>query len=232
MKNSEFVSTIVNDLKHLTKDEHISKRYILTTGQMNARFLMSQKMGDRSLFRNKSLFRTVKCLKLSPKKDIECLGVRIPSCESIMVSDEKVNGLIYGRYGNSIVSVSSIDGGCNFMEISPSAYRGLCFRPYAKYVSKYRDYFYEVDGRIYVPNSTVEAVDVTYIPYDESEIELQSGCIDHCECKPIWDYEFICPDELLASVKKATLQEVSIGRGISEDENPNLDSNIKSKTIN
>lgn len=231
MKQSEFVSTIINDLNGLSKDTHISKRHILFIGQMNAKFLLSQKMSDRSLFRKNSLFRTIKCLKLEKSSPIECLGVEIPSCTTIMKSKEKIKGLLYGKYGNSIISVTTVDGGEEFKKTTIGKYKSDIKRPFAKYLSKGR-YYYESEGYLYFPESEIEAVDVTYIPYDESEVANQSDCSDDCVCKSIWDYEFMCSDDLIQAVRSATLREVSMKLGIPIDENPNMDSNIKSKTIN
>ncbi len=236
MTKGEFVSGIINTLKYLTKDDHISRRYVLSIGMMNAKFLLAQKLGDRSLYKNNSLFRTITCFPLEEKGAIECLGVDIPSCGSIMVSKEKINGLIYSKYGSSIVRVSTVDGGTIFDETSSKAFQTMMKRPFASKVVKNKNYYYEQDGKIYIPNSTIEAVDVVYIPWDDSKVEEQSGCKtckeeENIGCKSIWDTEFVCSDELISIVQRETLAQVSNGRGIPTDENPNMDSNIKSQTV-
>ena len=50
MTNGEFVSRVINGLSFLNKDEHVSRRYILSVGQNKSKFYISQKLSDKSLF--------------------------------------------------------------------------------------------------------------------------------------------------------------------------------------
>ncbi len=61
--NGEFVSRVVNGLKALTKDSHISARYIAHIGKIKAKFLMGQKLDEMTLFKEDGLITTVPCFR-------------------------------------------------------------------------------------------------------------------------------------------------------------------------
>ena len=62
MLNKEIVSIIVNNLKFLNKDDHISRRYILNTARVESVNLISQKLLDKTIFREDNIFQTIYCL--------------------------------------------------------------------------------------------------------------------------------------------------------------------------
>ena len=93
-------------------------------------------------------------------------------------------------------------------------------------------FFYIRDGYLYLPNSTTELVNIDLFAINEAEVNEVSECSKCTECTSAWDSKFICPDRFVDLVLRETIQEVaSIYRTSIEDENPNLDSNIKSQTV-
>ena len=89
-----------------------------------------------------------------------------------------------------------------------------------------KGFYYIQDGYLYIPDSEVEAVTITYIPFDESGISSVS-CDNSNNCKSIWDLQFIVPDKLSEQVIQETINEVSTLRKVQSDENPNLNKNEK-----
>lgn len=240
MTNGEIVSRIVNDLRFLNKDEHISRRYILSIAQSKAKFLMSQKLRDMSLYREENLYRTIRCFPLRQESIVECGILEFRRCEKLMKSVNKLPELIYSRYGGSILSVTTIDGNREFTPITLRQYRLLKDRKYGAYANKY---MYYTDGSyLYLPDSDIKAVNVTLLTISESDVEALSECdgysnntvgdgINNNRCRTIWEYEFICSDKLLEAVIQDTLNEVaSTYRQIVPDENPNLDETQRGKT--
>lgn len=230
MTNAKFVSRVVNGLRALTKDDHVSKRYILGIGQNKSKFYIAQKLLDKSLFKEENLFRYLNCFKFREESTIKCGIYEFARCESLMKSVKKVPAIVFSRYGASILSITSIDGMTKFTPTTLSNY-GL-FRD-RKDADKFRDrtrFYYIKDGYIYLPDSEIEMVNIVYIPFDESKVNAASECSDEDNCKSIWDMEFIVPDKLSEQVITETINEVSQSKGIPIDENPNLDSNIKSST--
>lgn len=236
MKNSEIVSRIINNIRAVNKDSHISKRYILKVAQTKSKFLLAQKLGDKSLFGNSDLFRTIKCFKMKREDHIKCGILEFSRCNTLMKSKEKLPETPFSKFGAGIVAVTTIDDGITFEKITPHQFKLNQNRPNSKLFKKH--YYYIKDGYLYLPDSEIELVNVVLLPISEEEVEEKSTCKD-CEedlkgneCKSIWDNEFICSDQLIESVIKDTLQEVFMALRIPIDENPNLDSNIKSKTTN
>jgi hypothetical protein len=138
-----------------------------------------------------------------------------------MKSVKKIEGLLYSRYGSSIVSVTSLDGSERYEQTTPNEYSEKCNLPFAD-VTKY---YYVKDGHLYLPNSKIQAVNLVLITTKEESLEGVSSCQDSCDCKSVWDYEFKAPDRLLEVVRTETAQKISQTIQIPTDENPNLDSN-------
>lgn len=225
MTNGKFVSRILNDLKLLNKDEHVSRRHILSVGQEKAKHYIAQKLLDKSLFREANLFRTIECLEMEELDTIKCGIYEFSRCESLRRSKHKIPALIYNRLGGSIVSVTSLDGSVEFLPITLKSFPLSRLRKEVKQLGL--KYFYLQDEYLYLPDTEIEIVTLTYIPYDESEVGQVCGCTENELLKTIWDYEFIVPDKLSEQVISETLQELSVGRQIVTDEYPNLDSNEK-----
>lgn len=218
MKNLEITSRVINTLKALSKDMRLSRRYVLKTLQNKASFLISQKLNDKSLYRESNLFTTLDCFELKKQDVYKCSILEFRSCKKLMKSKKKLPSLIFSKYGSSILEVTSIDGERVFKPITASQYR----------INKKRntggieqDFYYIKNGDIYLPDSDVEAVSVVLITLDLYEKEQCSECSDD-KCKSVWEHEFIVPDKLLEVVVSETLKELSLNRQIQEDQNPNL----------
>lgn len=226
--NSEFVSRVSNNLRALTKDGHISDRLILKTGRVKAKFLMAQKLDEMTLFKEDGIISTVECFRLERIDYKTCDIFEFRLCDDIMKSENKLPDGIFGKNGSGIISVVSMDGSLKYNYITPNSFSNLQKRKYRRDTS---NYFTIKDGYLYLPNSTNELVEIRMIATNRKEVEEVSSCKD-CNCKNIWDYEFVCPDRFLDLVVKDTLQELgSIYRTSPVDSNPNMDINQKSQTI-
>ncbi len=224
MTNGEFVSRVINGLSFLNKDEHVSRRYILSVGQNKSKFYISQKLSDKSLFREANLFKTIECFPLKEESTIKCGIYEFSRCETLMKSKFKIPGLIFNKLGSSIISVTSIDGEVNLIPTTLKSFSISKDRVYSKLIKQ--KFYYIQDGYLYIPDSEVEAVTITYIPFDESGISSVS-CDSSNNCKSIWDLQFIVPDKLSEQVIQETINEVSTLRKVQSDENPNLNKNEK-----
>lgn len=217
MNNSNLVSRIQSLLKGTSKDGRISRRLILKTAESKAKFLISQKLNDRSLYREQNLYQTISCIELIDQDIIRCPIIEFKSCRSLRRSKLKLPELIHSKYGNSLKEVTSIDGQYSFEPITPAQYRLNKKRT----LKTKTDYFYVQDGYLYLPDSEVEMVDIIVLTTDLYELEQCSSCSEN-KCKSAWDFEFICPDKLLEVVIQETIKELSLNKQIREDVNPNL----------
>lgn len=217
MNNSNLVSRIQSLLKGTSKDGRISRRLILKTAESKAKFLISQKLNDRSLYREQNLYQTISCIELIDQDIIRCPIIEFKSCRSLRRSKLKLPELIHSKYGSSLKEVTSIDGQYSFEPITPAQYRLNKKRT----LKTKTDYFYVQDGYLYLPDSEVEMVDIIVLTTDLYELEQCSSCSEN-KCKSAWDFEFICPDKLLEVVIQETIKELSLNKQIREDVNPNL----------
>ena len=72
MNNREFVSRVSNQLRMITKDEYISDRFVLRTGESIARKFIAQKIQRRSIDRDMSLYKSVNCIEFEPVNKVSC----------------------------------------------------------------------------------------------------------------------------------------------------------------
>ena len=217
MTNRDLTSRIAGVFKTLSKDSRIPKRLILKTAESKAKFLIAQKLNDRSLYREQNLYQTISCIELIDQDIIRCPIIEFKSCRSLKRSKLKLPELIHSKYGNSLKEVTSIDGQYSFEPITPAQYRLNKKRT----LKTKTDYFYVQDGYLYLPDSEVEMVDIVVLTTDLYKLEQCSSCSEN-KCKSVWDFEFICPDKLLEVVIQETIKELSLNKQIREDVNPNL----------
>ena len=226
--NNEFVSRVVNNLKALTKDGHISKRFILSIGKIKAKFLIAQKLDEMTLFREDGIITSIPCFEMQAVEVKTCDVFEFRSCARVMKSTKKLPEGIFGKNGSGIISVTSVDELKDYSYITPQRVLDLKKRKYTRDTTRY----YTIkDGYLYLPDSTNELLELRMIALDKQEAAMVSSC-SGCNCDSVWEYEFVCPDRFMDLVIKDTLQEVgSIYRTSVEDANPNMEPNQKTQTI-
>lgn len=222
MTNSEFVSRVRNGLNSVSKDDRISRRYILHVGKQKSTFLVSQKLGERSLFREDNIYSVIDCFEMEAIDVVRCDILEFRRCRSIMRSKCKLPKLIYSRYGASLKEVTTADEEREFKPITPSQYR----RDKNRVEKSDYIYFYVKDGYLYLLDTEIELVSLYLITMDMDKIEEDCSCNED-KCKSLWDYEFIVPDKLEEAVLGETIKEISMRKQIPADENPNSNNNEK-----
>lgn len=225
MTYREIVSRIQNTLNAVSKDMFIPRRYILSVFKSKGNFLMSQKFLDKTIYRETSLFKWINCVKMEPQDVIKCDKLELKRCEAIMKSEDKLPELVWSKYGPSIMMVTNIDGSKVYRLIDQHTYSLLRKRKdFEKFKGTYAIIY--PDNHIYIPDSTVKMVNVLIFSLDEKADDV-SKCEDCEKCRDYWDTEITISDKLLEVVISETLKEISMRVQIPQDENPNLDSNVK-----
>lgn len=230
MTNSDVVTRIVNGLKATSKDLHISKRYILNIAKTKAKYLMTQKLDEGTLFREEGIISTIECFKMKSVDVKSCDIFEFRLCENLMKSCEKIPEGLFGKNGSGILSITNIDGSISYTYVSP---RTFSINKKRKHYSKKIKYYYIKDGYLYLPDSKNEIVEIRMFSTDKSQVDSACGCKDNSSnnCKSYLELDFVCSDRLLDSVIRDTIQEVaSIYRTSQADENPNMDENQKTQT--
>lgn len=229
MTNSEVVSRVVNGLKALSKDSHISRRYILNIAKTKAKYLMTQKLDEGSLFREDGIITTIECFKMKQVDTKSCDIFEFRLCDNLMKSCTKVPEGLFGKNGSGILDITNIDGSVSYTYVSPRTYSNNKKR---KYYSHKIKYYYIKDGYLYLPDSRNEIVEIRMFALDKAEADKACDCSDNSNnCTSHMDLQFVCSDRLIESVISTTIQEVaSFYRTSVADENPNLDENQKTQT--
>ncbi len=229
ISNKEFVARVIGGLKLLTKDGHISRRYVLSAGKVFANTLLSQKLDEMTLFREEGIISTLRCFEMEQVENIECCIVEFRHCKSIMKSVNKLPELIFGKNGSSLVAVMTIDGSEVY---DPQTPREAKNRKTRRYVRDNKKFYSISDGHLYTTGDETELLDMMVITPNLWELDEKSSCCkEENKCKSYWDYEFVCPDRLLQTVIDKTIGELAnVYRTSIEDTNPNLDENSKGKT--
>ena len=223
----EIVSRIENSLNSLTKDTFIPRRYILSVFKSKAEFFMAQKLFDKTLFRETSLFKWVNCVQMVEEDIIKCGKLEFKRCKSLMKSKKKLPKVLWSKYGSSVILVTTIDGEKEYKLISQVDYMNLLKRPNSeKFIGKYALIY--PDNYLYIPDSEVKMVNILMYTLDEKSDD-SSDCKECDDCESYWDKEVSISDKIREVVIQETLKEVSMRLQIPKDENPNSDSNIKSR---
>ena len=194
---------------------------------------MGQKNDEMTLFKEDNLISNIPCFRLKRVKTKDCGIVEFKLCDKLMKSCEKLPEGLSGKNGGGIFSVLNVDGSINYRYITPRRFSDIKKR---KYRTGKVGYFYVQDGYLYLPDSENELVDVAMIVIDKDEADCVSECTDsegaESGCNSKLDLDFICPDKFLDLVIKDTIQEMAnFYRTSVVDENPNLDENQKTKTV-
>lgn len=226
MTNGELVSKVKNGLNSLSKDDRIPSRYVLSVARSVSEFFISQKLSDRSLYREDNLFSTVDCFGLEKIEVTRCDIIEFRNANSIMKSKKKLPKLIYSKYGNSLKEVTTVDGIKDFKYTTPRQWR----RDKDMELKQYEISFYVKDDYLYLLDTEIESVNLYLLTLETDKLENISGC-NKDSCKSLWEYEFIYPSKLTKNIIDETIREVSNKKNIPQDTNPNLDSNQKGKTV-
>lgn len=228
MTYGKAISRVVNGLNSLTKDARIPKRYILNILKEVGAFLLSQKMLDKTLYREEDLFKWIRCVELKSIDTVSCPIVEFRRCKSLMRSKNKLPKIVGSRYGYAVLIVSTISGERRFSSTTLSDYTNFIRkRNFEKFIGTK---FYISEGYLYIPDSEVEVVDVLLLTLDE-DYEDASSCEEKNPCKNVWDTELPFPNKFANVCIQETIKEVSLRLQIPTDSNSNLDPNQKTQTI-
>jgi hypothetical protein len=220
MTNQQFTSLIISTLKSTSKDSKIPRRLVLAVGESKVKTYISQKLTDRSLYRETNIQNVINCVEFIKIDIVDCPLIEFRLCNSIYRSKEKLPKIIWSKYGHTIKEIRSLDNQEVFTPTTISQYRKDKNRTHR--VEK--NQFYLEDDYIWVIDREFLMGNVVLITQDLYEVEQICQCSDK-KCDSVWDFEFVCPDKLEEVVIQETLKQLSLTLQIKEDVNPNLNPN-------
>ena len=217
--NSQIVSKVINSYRLLTKDGHISRRYVLKILRDVSKNLLSKKLMDRTLALESNLYTKLECLEFEKVEMVKCPIIEFRMCRTLMKSKCKLPDPIFSRLGASITEIVSLDGMYELKLISAEQYRRNQKR---KYSIEGEVYIYLAeDGHLYIPDEEIYSLNVTFMTLFPEEADECSECKKD-DCKSGWDYPFIGSDKLDDVVFKEVLQILgSTYKATQEDQNQN-----------
>lgn len=220
MINSDIVSKVVNSLRNLTIDGHISRRYVLHVLRGISTSLIAQKTLDRTLDQDTNLYSLISCFEMKKVNVIDCPIISFRLCKTLMKSKKPLPKLIFSRLGGSIKEITSIDGDYRLTVTSLEKYRRDKKR---KYKAKGEVFAYiDGEGYLYIPDEEIYAVNVLLITMETEKLDDLCECKEK-NCKSGWEYNFVVPDKLEEVVFKETLNTLI---GTYKQMNPDKNSNL------
>ena len=223
MTYKEIVSSITNILKLNNKDDRMSRRFILKSLKDSANFLISQKLGERSLSLETNLFTNIPCFEFTKIEAKKCPSIEFRRCGILMKSKKPLPKLIFSRLGSSIREITSLDGDFRFTIVDEIQYRRNKKRQHSLKNEVY--VFLGTDNHLYIPDHEILSLDLTVLTAEVDDAEEASGCFEKGNCRNKWLTEFICPGKLLQQTKSLALEQLGITKQINEDQNPNSQDN-------
>lgn len=230
MKNKQFVSEVVNDLRALNIDDRISSRYILSKARGFVELYIKRENDQRRLYDYDNIWLTVPCVEMVPSNDVECCGIVIPKCRNWMKSKEPIPELYLTVFGPCVRDVRSIRGDIEFYKSTPRDFEKAMKRRYIDHSVKY--YWLE-NGHLVTPDTENSLVDITGFWKDRKKAKALSSCPQGCDpedviCNMPMDEEFDCPGYLEAQVKQDTVANLfNFYKRNVVDDIPNLSTNQK-----
>jgi hypothetical protein len=224
----EIVDRLSQSVEAVSKDDRFPKRYILSVFQSKLENLLSQRLSNRSLFRESSPYTHISCVELEKIDSYKCDVVEFRSCNKIMKGVKKLPKIIENRYGPAVINVTNIDGSSEYKRTYPSKYRRD-----SKREGRTDDFYYIKNGYLYMPITSdiePERVNMDVITLEPYLVQEVSTC-EEKKCRSYWDYEITTSDKLTELAVQQALTELIGKRQIPVDENPNMDSNQKTQTI-
>ena len=219
MTNLEFVSQITGILKSTNKDNRIPKRMILAVGRDVATFLVAQKLMDRTISQETSLYSHIECFEFEKIEAKRCPSIEFRMCNTLMRSIKPLPKLVFSRLGASIKDVVSLDGSFTFSFVDEAQYRRNKKRP--QQLKNQVFIYLGTDNHLYIPDREIYSLDINLLTLDKIGAENCSSCGEIDDCKNYYLSEFVVPDKILEAVKDMTIQRISMTRQITPDNNPN-----------
>jgi hypothetical protein len=201
---SESVSRVRNSLKAVKEDAFLTDRFIYSIILKYAKLFIKRQDNENKIMKFQSLFEPLPCVELIEVDKIEagCSGIK--SGTKIMRTKDKLPTLLEGAYGPLFRTISSMDGSQEVIRTYPSTYVDMTNSTNFKY-NKSKYYWY-LDGYLYFPNITWEAVRVEGLFEDSTAAFKPDGDV----CKLRQDDPTHFPEFLFAEIEQMVLKEFTM----------------------
>lgn len=211
---NDAVSRVRNILKGVKEDIFMTDRFIYSVILKYAKMLIRRQDNEMKIFRVQSLFKTLPCVELIEVDKVEACCEGIKSGCTIMRTKYPIPEVLDGAYGPIIRTVSSVDGSILVYKTYPTAYVRLTHS--SGYKFNKNKYYWFLNGYLYLPNVSWEAVSVTAL--FEENISVYT-CSTEDDCSLAQDRQIPVPEYLFAEIEQYALKEILTTGQIPADSN-------------
>lgn len=216
---AEVISRIRNEIKAESQDAFVTDRYVYSLINKFAQLYMRRQDVSNKLMRFNSVWKVLPFIELIEvdKIEAECVGV-YSGC-TFMRTKDKLPKMIEGYWGPLIRSVTSIDGSTSLQPTYPSTFVSMSKTSTFRYNTT--KYFWYLNGYIYVPNVTWNAIKLEGVfDSDISEWLCDEKCI------PRYEQQMNIPEAMFAEIEQQVLSTMmNTFRLPSEDSDNKLNPN-------
>lgn len=201
---SDTISRVRNTIKGVKEDAFLTDRFLYSIVLKYAKLFIRRQDNENKIMRFQSLFEPLPCVDLIEVDKVEacCLDVKT-NCK-IMRTKDRLPTTLEGSYGPLFRTVSSIDGSQECFKTYPGIYTDMTKTSTFKY-NKNKYYWY-LDGYLYFPNITWEAVRVEGL---WSESVSMYKC-DGDPCAPRQDDATHIPEYLFAEIEQNVIKDLMV----------------------
>ena len=205
----QIIALVRNEVNSITLDGRKSNRFIFSKILIYTDIILKRESDSRRLFNSTNIFTTLSCFNLK-ETSLSCTNIKLPKCKTFMRSSLPLPGFYSSIYGN-LLMVETIDGSNRFEQTTPENYKNISNREFKPKTG----YYWINNNHLIIPDSEVETVSLRYI----AKIEITT-------CTGL-DQEIGIPSWLISDVVKYVVQDIRNTISIPQDENPDLNSNMK-----
>jgi hypothetical protein len=200
----ETVSRVRNTVKAVKEDAFLTDRFIYSIILKYAKLLIKRQDNENKIMKFQSLFEPIPCIELIEVDKIEACCANIQTGCTIMRTKDKLPTVLEGAYGPLFRTVSSIDGSQECYKTYPATYTAMTRSSNFKYNNN--KYYWYLDGYLYFPNITWEAVRIEGL-WEDSVAMYK--CDDKDVCMNRQDDQTHFPEYLFAEIEQMVLKDLT-----------------------
>lgn len=218
----ESVSRIRNTVKAVREDAFLTDRFLYSLVLKYAKLLIRRQDNENKIMRFQSLFEPLPCVDLIEVDKIEACCADIQTGCKIMRTKEKLPTVLEGAYGPLFRSISSIDGSQECYKTYPGTYTNMTRSSNFKYNTN--KYYWYLDGYLYFPNITWEAVRIEGLW--EDSVAMYKCAENVCVSRQEEQTHF--PEYLFAEIEQMVLKDLTFMIQAPQESNDDNQSLLRS----
>lgn len=209
------ISRMRNVLKAVREDTFMTDRFLYSLIMKYAKTLMQRDLQKVNLFKNSGLFKEDPCVELIDIDRVSACCVNIKTGCTFKRSKEKLPAITNLNNGPVIRAVTTLDYSIQIHKTEPSVYANMTNLSSFKYNK--RNYYWIVDGYLYIPDVEWEAVRVQALFEESISNQFCSIGSDRNVCMLEQDRELNIPEYLFSEIEQLARQEVLTAGQIPSD---------------